>query len=92
MRLTNFSMETGNSSTDSSGQAEVTLTGQYFYAPVVTVIGKADDSGADVNAFGNTNVYIKSISKSTGQWVVTIQTEPFISFNYQAMGHILERV
>ena len=92
MRLTNFSMETGNGSTDSSGQAQLSLKGQYFYAPVVTVIGQADTSGAAVDAFGNTNVYIKSVSKSTGQWLVTIQSEPFITFQYQAMGQILERV
>ena len=58
MRLTNFSMETGTGSTDSSGQAQLSLKGQYFYAPVVTVIGQADTSGAAVDAFGNTNVYI----------------------------------
>ena len=92
MRLTNFSMETGTGSTDSSGQAQLSLKGQYFYAPVVTVISQADTSGAAVDAFGNTNVYIKSVSKGTGQWLVTIQSEPFITFQYQAMGQILERV
>ena len=85
-------METGNGSTDTTGEGQITLTGQYFYAPIVTVIGQGDDSGAPVNAFGNANVYIKSVSKSTGQWVVTIQSEPSITFNYQAMGQILERV
>lgn len=92
MRLTNFSMETGNGVTDSTGVGTVTLSGQYFYQPIVTVIGQGDASGSPVDAFGNTNVIIKSVSKATGQWVVTIFSEPSITFNYQAMGQILERV
>ena len=93
MRLTSFSMETGNGSTDATGVGTVTLSGQYYSAPVVTVIGQGDaDTTAAVDAFGNTNVIIKSISKSTGQWVVTVWTEPNVTFNYQAMGQILERV
>lgn len=92
MRLTNFSMETGNGSTDSTGVGTVTLSGQYFYAPIITVIGQGDASGSPADAFGNTNVIIKSVSKATGQWVVTVWTEPHVTFNYQAMGQILERV
>lgn len=93
MRLTNFSMETGNGSTDATGTGQVTLTGQYYYPPIITVIGQGDaDSTAAADAFGNANVIIKSVSKSTGQWVVTISSEPLITFNYQAMGQILERV
>ena len=93
MRLTNFSMETGNGSTDSTGTGTVTLSGQYFYPPIITVIGQGDaDSTALADAFGNTNVIIKSVTKATGQWVVTVFTEPNVTFNYQAMGQILERV
>ncbi len=92
MRLTNFSMETGNGTTDSLGTGTITLGGQYFYPPVITVIGQGDGSGSPVDAFGNANVFIKSVSKATGQWVVTIESEPYITFNYQAMGQILERV
>ena len=95
MRLTNFSMETGNGTTDSLGTGTITLSGQYFYPPVITVIGQGDGADRDyspVDAFGNANVFIKSVSKATGQWVVTIESEPYITFNYQAMGQILERV
>ena len=93
MRLTSFSMETGNGSTDATGEGTVTLTGQYFSPPIVTVIGQGDaDDTAAADAFGNTNVIIKSVSKATGQWVVTGWTEPNVTFNYQAMGQILERV
>ena len=95
MRLTNFSMETGNGSTDATGVGTVTLSGQYFYAPIVTVIGQGDAAPrafSPDDAFGNTNVIIKSVSKSTGQWIVTVWTEPHVTFNYQAMGQILERV
>lgn len=92
MRLTNFSMETGNGSTDSSGVGTVTLSGQYHSPPIITVIGQGDNSGSPINAYGNTNVIITKVSKATGQWVVTISSEANITFNYQAMGQILERV
>jgi len=92
MRLTNFSMETGTGTSDSTGVGTLTLTGQYFYKPIITIIGQGDASGSPADAFGNTNVYIKNISKASGQWVVTVQTEPDVTFSYQIMGQILERV
>ena len=85
MRLTNFSMETGSGSTDSSGESTITLSGQYHSTPIITVIGQGDNSGSPDDAFGNTNVIIKRISKATGKWVATIASESNITFNYQAM-------